>query len=285
MDKLSLYAKLLKLEHTFFALPFLLSSVVILYQETPPFGKMFWLLVAFVAARTAGMAFNRWIDLPIDKANPRTSIWPHATGHVKEQEIRQIALVSSLVFVLSSLMINWLAFFLSPFVLFLLWFYPYAKRVTYYPHFVLGLVYFLIPVAVDVALNTRVSWTALVLGTAMALWVSGFDILYSLQDYDFDRQYGVKSLAVKYGIGKALKVARLLHIGTFLSLLLLVLLVDFFGFLYVVGLFFIALLLVYEHSLVKESDLSHLNRAFFTVNAWVSLLYFLVVLISKVTDL
>ncbi len=278
-SKLRDYAELVKLEHTVFALPFALASLVLLYRDTPSLWKIFWIILAVISARTAGMALNRHIDLPIDAQNPRTRGWVHASGRVSPDEIRRLILLSGGVFVLSTLFINLYAFLLSPVVLFLLWFYPYSKRFTHYPHLVLGAVYFLVPVGVDVALNARVSTDALLLGSAMAFWVAGFDVLYALQDYDFDREHGVKSIPVKYGIEKALKIARLFHLITFFCLLLLGL--RQMGFVYFVGLAAIAGFLVYEHSLIKPHDLSKINKAFFTTNGYISILFFVVVLLDR----
>ncbi len=280
MGKLKAYAELVKFEHTIFALPFALASVLILYERFPSLWQIFWIVVALVSARTTGMAFNRLIDEPYDRLNPRTKNWPLVKGEVSKEEVKRLILISSAVFVFASLMLSWLAFLLSPVVIFLLWFYPQAKRITYYPHFILGLVYFLIPVAVDIALNERVSLEALVLGIAMGSWVAGFDILYALQDYEFDRSVGLKSIPVKFGIEKAIKIARLSHVVTFLSLLALGFLDGRLGFIYFTGLILIALFLVYEHSLIKPNDLSKINKAFFTVNGWISVAFFFVVLLD-----
>ncbi|RUM29731.1 MAG: 4-hydroxybenzoate octaprenyltransferase [Aquifex sp.] len=280
MKKVRAYAELVKFEHTIFALPFALASVLILAKEFPSLWKLFWILVALVSARTVGMAFNRLIDEPYDRLNPRTKNWPLVRGEVSKEEVRRIILVGSFVFIFSSFMLNFLAFLLSPVVLLLLWFYPQAKRITYYPHLVLGIVYFLIPVAVDVALNERISLTAVILGVAMAFWVAGFDVLYALQDYEFDKEVGLKSIPVKYGIENAIKIAKLFHFITFLSLLILGFTHRELGFIYFLGLFLIALFLVYEHSLIKPWDLSKINKAFFTVNGWISVLFFFIVLID-----
>jgi len=280
MKRVRVYAELVKFEHTIFALPFALASVLLLAKEFPSFWKLFWILVALVSARTVGMAFNRLIDEPYDRLNPRTKNWPLVKGEVTKEEVRKIILVGSVIFMFSSLMLNFLAFLLSPLVIFLLWFYPQAKRITYYPHLVLGLVYFLIPVAVDVALNERISLTAVILGVAMAFWVAGFDVLYALQDYEFDKEVGLKSIPVKYGIEKAIKIARFFHLITFISLLILGFTHKELGFIYFLGLFLIAGFLVYEHSLIKPWDLSRINKAFFTVNGWISVLFFLIVLID-----
>ncbi len=280
MERIKTYAELVKFEHTVFALPFALASVLILTESFPSFWKLFWIVVALVSARTVGMALNRLIDEPYDRLNPRTKNWPLVKGEVSREEVRRIILIGSLVFMFSAFMLNFLAFLLSPIVLFLLWFYPQAKRLTYYPHLVLGLVYFLIPIAVDVALNERISFTAFILGIAMAFWVAGFDVLYALQDYEFDKKVGLKSIPVKFGIEKAIQFARIFHGITFFSLLILGLYHERLGFLYFLGLILIALFLVYEHSLIKPYDLSKINKAFFTVNGWISVVFFLVVLLD-----
>jgi 4-hydroxybenzoate polyprenyltransferase len=278
--KIKALADVIKFSHTIFALPFALASILLLVEKPPSPEKVIYIILALILARTAGMAFNRWLDYDIDIKNPRTRNWAHIRGEISLEWIKILAVFSSAGFILVSSLINMLTFVLSPIVVFLLWFYPLAKRITHLPHFVLGLVYFLIPIAVDIALNERISLTAVLLGLAMATWVSGFDILYALQDYHFDKTHGVKSLPVKLGIEKSIKVARLLHVLTFIFLLLVGLIHPKLGWFYFIGLSVLALFLVYEHRLVKPEDLSKLNKAFFTVNGWISILYFLIVLVD-----
>ncbi|QER41509.1 4-hydroxybenzoate octaprenyltransferase [Thermodesulfobacterium sp. TA1] len=281
LERLKVYSDLLKFEHTVFALPFGLASLFLLYQEFPPFRKIVFILVAMIAARTLGMALNRLIDKPFDEKNPRTKVWPHASGLVKDWEIKLLIFFSGTVFVISCYAINFLALVLSPVVIFFLWFYPYAKRITYFPHLVLGVVYFLIPIAIDVALNEKISQLAILLGIAMGSWVSGFDVLYSLQDYEFDKKIGLKSIPVRFGIPKALRIARLFHVITFLALVFVGLVYPKITWVYYLGLFLITLFLVYEHRLITEKDLSKLNKAFFTVNGFISFVFLLVVLLNE----
>jgi len=281
MQKLKLYSELLKLEHTIFALPFGLASLLILYKNFPCWEKILYILFALISARTLGMALNRLIDKPFDEKNPRTRFWPHVQGLVKDQEIKLIILLSALFFVFFCYKINYLAFYLSPVVIIFLFIYPFAKRFTYFSHFFLGLVYFLIPIAIDVALNEKISLIAIFLGIAMACWVSGFDILYSLQDLEFDKITGLKSIPVKFGIGKSLKIAKLLHLITFFSLLLTGYLYPKTTWIYFIGLILIALFLAYEHSLIKENDLSKINKAFFTTNGFISIIFFLVICLNN----
>ncbi len=282
MEKFRHYAELVKFEHTVFALPFALASVLILTERFPSLWKLLWIIIALVSARTLGMAFNRLIDEPYDRLNPRSQSWPLVSGALSREDVRNLILLSSGIFLLSTLLINFLAFLLAPLVILLLWLYPYSKRFTHFPHFVLGLVYFLIPVAVDVALNAHVSGKALLLGLGMASWVSGFDILYALQDYEFDREQGLKSIPVKFGIERSLRFARALHSVTLLSLLSLGFADSRLGFIYFLGLFIMACFLFYEHSLIKPDDLSKINRAFFTVNGYVSIAFFLTVLVDYI---
>jgi len=280
MHKVKALADTIKFEHTIFALPFALASVLLLVDRIPPLSKILLIVLALVLARTAGMAFNRWLDYEIDRKNPRTRNWAHIKGEIPLEWVKLLAIFSSAAFILVSALINMLAFILSPVVVFLLWFYPLAKRITHFPHLVLGLVYFLIPIAVDIAINERVSLLALLLGAAMATWVAGFDILYALQDYEFDKKHGVKSLPVKLGIEGAIKVARLLHLLTFIFLLLVGFLHPKMGVIYFIGLLLLAGFLYYEHSLIKPNDLSKIDKAFFTVNGWISVIYFLIVLLD-----
>ncbi len=282
MQKVKALADTIKFEHTIFALPFALASLLLLVDRIPPLSKIVLIILALVLARTAGMAFNRWLDYEIDKKNPRTRNWAHIRGEIPLEWVKLLAVFSSAAFIVVSALINTLAFILSPVVVFLLWFYPLAKRITHFPHLVLGVVYFLIPVAVDIAVNGRVSLLAVVLGLAMATWVAGFDILYALQDYEFDKRHGVKSLPVKLGIEGAIRVARMLHLLTFIFLLLVGFLHPKMGVIYFVGLLLLAVFLYYEHRLVKPNDLSKVNKAFFTVNGWVSVLYFLIVLLDYI---
>jgi len=216
-EKFKLYSELLKLEHTIFALPFAFASIFILFKNFPSFQKLLYILFAFISARTLGMSINRLVDKPFDEKNPRTKLWPHVRGLVKDKEIKIIIFLSTILFIIFSYKINLLAFFLSPLVILSLIIYPYAKRFTYFPHLFLGLVYFLIPIAIDIALNERISLLAIFLGIAMATWVSGFDILYSLQDLEFDKTFGLKSIPVKFGIKIALKISKFLHFITFIN--------------------------------------------------------------------
>lgn len=272
INKIKTYLELIKFSHTIFAIPFGISSVFIIEKSIPSLGKLFWILLALIFARTAGMAFNRYIDVPIDKMNPRTKNWPSVKGEVKPWEMMVIGLISSILFMYSAYKLNMLAFWLSPIVVLLLLIYPAGKRFTQYVHLILGMVYFLIPVAVSIALKGYVELSAVMLGLAMAFWVSGFDILYALQDYEFDRAFGVYSIPAKYGVKNAIIIARLFHFLTFIFIILTGI-TSGLGLIYFVGVLILSGFLIYEHLLIKENDLSKINKAFFTVNGFVSIIY------------
>lgn len=279
INKIKTYAELVKFEHTIFALPFALASVFILEKGLPPLDKLFWIIVAVVSGRTAGMAFNRFFDLPFDKLNPRSKNWASVRGAVKASEILLLAIVSSVLLVFSAYKLNKLAFYLSPIAIGLLVIYPLGKRFTDFVHLILGAVYFIIPIAVSVALEGKIDISMVSLGLAMAFWVSGFDIFYALQDIDFDKKVGLHSIPAKFGVKKAILFARFFHILTFLFLILTGILANM-GVIYFGGVLILSAFLVYEHSLIKENDLSKINVAFFTINGYVSILYFVFVLLD-----
>ena len=280
--KIRAYLDLIKFEHTIFALPFGLSSVVLLVDNMPALKEIFLIIIAIVLARTLGMALNRLIDEPYDRLNPRTMKWPLVSGVVSKGEVLVIIFASAFLFILVSYLLNRLAFLLSPIILILLFVYPYGKRFTHFPHIILGLIYFLIPVAVDVALNSKVSLHAIIMGIGMAFWVSGFDILYSLQDYEFDKRVGLKSLPVMLGLEKSIKVSSIFHIITLISFLLLGLHHKDLGIIYFIGLFLISILFMYQRRIIKPNDLSKLNVAFFTSNGYISIIFLFVVIADRV---
>ncbi len=279
VNKIKLYAQLVKFEHTIFALPFVLAAVFIVEKGLPPVEKLFWILIAAVSGRTAGMAFNRFFDLPFDRLNPRTKNWVSVTGAVKAGEILFLAVVSSAVLIFSAYKLNKLAFYLSPVAVFLLIVYPLGKRFTNFVHLILGAVYFIIPVAVSVALKGEIEISTVFLGLGMAFWVAGFDIFYALQDVEFDRKAGVHSIPAKFGIKKAILFARVFHLLTFVFLVLTGYFAEL-GYIYYAGLMILTGFLIYEHTLIKEDDLSKINMAFFTVNGYISIMYMIVVILD-----
>ncbi len=267
---------MIKWEHSIFALPFALCGAMLAAGGLPAGRQLAWIVVAMVAARSAAMAFNRLADARLDAQNPRTSARALPAGQVSRAFVAVFVVVACAVLVLAAAKLNRLALYLSPVALAVLLLYSYTKRFTRWSHLVLGFALGIAPAAAWIAIRGSLDPRILILTAAVTLWVAGFDVLYACQDYDFDRQAGLHSIPRYVGIPRALLVARLLHA---LMLGLLVLLVALFqlGWLAVAGVAVVALLLVYEHSLVRPDDLSKLNAAFFTMNGVISVVFFLFV--------
>ncbi len=272
------YGHMIKFSHSIFALPFALSAAILANDRVPlTLGKLAWILVAMVSARSAAMGFNRLVDREFDRANPRTKMRHLPSGKIKTSEVILFVIFFSVIFVLAAYELNWLCFILSPVALFVLLFYSYTKRFTAFSHYVLGLALGLSPVGAWLAITGNFDWPPVILGFAVVFWVAGFDILYSLQDYDFDRQYQLYSIPRLLGPQNALQAARLSHLLSFILLFSLSLLLNL-HFMYTLGLIIIAGLLSYEHSLVRADDLSKLDMAFFNMNGIISIIFFLSIL-------
>ena len=239
------------------------------FPSLPVLGKV---VLAVVFARTAALAFNRWADADIDALNPRTRSRAIPAALLSRPQVGIAALLSGAVFVLTAAWINRLAFALSPVVLVVLLGYSYTKRFTRLSHLVLGLALGLSPLGAWVAARGEVALLPAVLGAAVLFWTAGFDIIYACQDVDFDRKEGLRSIPERWGVARALAAARILHAFT-VALLIGVGYLGGLDWVYGAGVAVVALLLIYEHSLVRPEDLSRVNQAFFTVNGIVSLAY------------
>jgi 4-hydroxybenzoate polyprenyltransferase len=263
---------MIKWEHSIFALPFALCGAMLAANGLPAIHQLAWIVVAMVAARSAAMAFNRLADVSMDAANPRTRTRALPAKELTPQFVSSFVVVSCAIFVMAASQLNRLALLLSPIALAVVLLYSYTKRFTRWSHLVLGLALGIAPAAAWIAVRGMLDPRILLLTAAVTFWVGGFDVLYSCQDYDFDRQAGLHSVPRYCGIARALWIARLFHL---LMLLLLVALVFAFGLgkLAVAGIVVVALLLIYEHSLVSAQDLSRLNAAFFTMNGVISVLF------------
>jgi 4-hydroxybenzoate polyprenyltransferase len=285
---LARWASFVKLPHTVFALPFALTGVVLASRSVmPTIGQIGWVILAFTAARFAAMAFNRIVDRDIDAINPRTRMREIPTGALLLNQVRASVVLAGLVFLAASWMLNPLCGMLSPVALGWVLFYSYCKRFTRWSHLVLGLGLGIAPVGGYLAVTGAWSdpvWMLPVLAVAVMTWSGGFDILYALQDVAFDRANGLFSLPAALGAPRALAVARILHVGTVL-LLALVGWATGGGPLYALGVAVVALLLAYEHSLVKPDDLSRLDAAFFIMNGVISISFFTCVLLERVLHL
>jgi 4-hydroxybenzoate polyprenyltransferase len=264
---------MIKWEHSIFALPFALCGAMLAANGLPTVWQLAWIVVAMVAARSAAMAFNRLADAAIDADNPRTQARALPAGLLSGGFVATFVVVSCGILVLAAWELNRLAFFLSPIALAIVLLYSYTKRFTRWSHLVLGLALGIAPSAAWIAVRGSLDPRILLLTAAVMFWVAGFDVLYSCQDYDFDRQTGLHSVPRHWGIRRALWVARGFHI---VMLLLLVALLTAFGLgrVSALGVVVVALLLGYEHTLVSPDDLSKLNAAFFTMNGVISVVFF-----------
>jgi 4-hydroxybenzoate polyprenyltransferase len=277
--RLRLTLEMIKFEHSVFALPFALTGALLAYRENHlaprVFGeKLLWIVIAMVGARSAAMAFNRILDARIDARNPRTRMRHIPAGILSIGFAWGFVIVSALVFLAAARALNPLCLKLAPLALALVFFYSFTKRFTSFSHLVLGLSLGVAPAAawigVTGSLDPRILW----LTAAVTFWTAGFDVIYSCQDYEFDRSAGLFSLPRQFGIAGALWIARLFHIVMIGCLMALAGSFQL-GWLALAGIGAVVLLLLYEHSLVKANDLSRVNAAFFTVNGYVSVLFFL----------
>ena len=279
MAKLSDIVDALKLEHTIFALPFAYLGLWVASHGNPDWVVVWWVTLAMVGARTCGMAVNRLVDLPLDRLNPRTRNWPVPAGRVKTGQLAAIAAAAGLLFFYSASRLNPLCLDLAPLALLLLILYPYLKRFTWACHFGLGAVLGAAPIGGWLAVTGRWQPAVLPLSLGVLFWAAGFDILYALLDLDFDRAHGVYSIPKRFGLKTALPISRVCHLLAVFSFGWFGLTVGQGGWFWL-GLSVVAGLLLYEHSLVSPTKLSRINKAFFTVNGWVSVSFFLFTLLD-----
>lgn len=265
--------EMIKWEHSIFALPFALCGAMLAANGVPSGRSLAWIIVAMVAARSAAMAFNRLADASIDAENPRTRTRALPAGALSPAFVATFVLVSCGVFLLAAWQLNRLTLMLAPIALAVILLYSYTKRFTRWSHLFLGVALGIAPTGAWIAVRGSLDARILLLTAAVTFWVAGFDVLYSCQDYDYDRDAGLHSVPRYFGISGALWVARLFHV-IMLGLLIALIVVFGLGKLAVVGVVAVAVLLAYEHSLVSAHDLSKLNAAFFTMNGVISVLFF-----------
>lgn len=280
------YANLVKLPHTVFALPFALVGLVLASARRPlQLAQVGWVILAFTAARFAAMAFNRIVDRDIDRQNPRTAMRELPRGTLRVGETWIAVVIASLLFMYAASQLNRLCLALSPVALAWVFFYSYTKRFTRWSHLVLGWSLAIAPVGGYLAVVggwSRPAWMLIALAIAVATWVAGFDIFYSLQDVEFDRAQRLQSMPAAVGARGAIMVARVLHVVSIAGLALVGVAVHA-GTFYWIGVMLAAGILAYEHSLVREDDLSRLDAAFFTMNGMISILFFFFVLLDRLT--
>ena len=271
-EKLTTTLAMIKFEHTLFALPFAFLGAILAANGLPTWHQMLWITVAMIGARSAAMTFNRIVDRDIDAQNPRTAGREIPSGKLSVGFAWAFLYVSIGVFLLASYSLNWLTFALSPVALIVILGYSYAKRYTSLAHVFLGLAIAISPSAAWIAVRgTLNDEIPLLLSLLVLMWTAGFDVLYACQDSEFDRKAGLRSIPARFGIKNSLKIARLFHFQAFIVLVLLYL-VTGLGYLALGGVIAVGVLLTYQHTLVKANDLSRLNAAFFTTNAFVSVI-------------
>ncbi|MBN1819972.1 MAG: 4-hydroxybenzoate octaprenyltransferase [Prolixibacteraceae bacterium] len=275
MQAIKNYSRLVKFEHTLFALPFALIGFFlgVTGSESKLSWKLFVLVIlCMVFARNAAMGFNRFLDRKIDKLNPRTSKREIPSGVIKSKHALLFVIVNSLFFITTTRFINHLCFYLSPVALSVILFYSFTKRFTALCHFILSLGLAIAPVGAYLAVTGTFNWVPIYIGTIVFFWVSGFDIIYALQDEEFDKENKLKSIPSYVGKKKALRIAVILHTISAI-VVILVGIVASVGWLYWAGAFVFISLLTYQHTLVKPDDLRKVNLAFFTTNGIASVIY------------
>ena len=276
--RLRLTLEMIKFEHSVFALPFALTGALLALRQdgfqTAGIGwKIAWIVLAMVGARSAAMAFNRLVDQRIDARNPRTAMRHLPAGLLSRGFGWAFVVVTAAVFVIAAGALNPLCLKLSPAALAMVFFYSFTKRFTSFSHLVLGFALGIAPAAAWIAIRGELDVRILWLTAAVTFWTAGFDVIYSCQDYEFDQAEGLFSLPKALGIAGALRVARLLHVLMIVCLLALVYTLHL-GTLALIGVASVTALLTYEHTLVKPADLSRVNAAFFMMNGYVSMLFF-----------
>jgi len=275
------FFSLVKFEHTIFALPFAYVGAFLAVDGVPSAHDLLWITVAMIGARSLAMGLNRMIDASIDARNPRTAGRELPSGQLTEPQVALFCLVSLGVFLLAVWQLDPIVRWLWPIPVAGFVIYPYLKRFTYGSHLWLGAVDGLAPVGAWIAITGNLPLEAWLLGAAVACWVAGFDCFYALLDVDFDRREGLKSVATAFGERGAIWAARVLHVATVGLLIAVGVLLDV-GFFYWVGVIAVAVLLIYEHALVRPGDLRRLDAAFFLVNGIISVTFFVFVLLDSV---
>jgi 4-hydroxybenzoate polyprenyltransferase len=271
------FASLVKIEHTVFALPFAYIGALLCRNDIPSAHDLVWITLAMVGARSLAMSINRLVDAEIDARNPRTATRELPAGMVSRSQVWLFCALALTLYLVACFQLDPIVRWLAPIPIVGFVVYPYLKRFTWLSHLWLGAVDGLAPLGAWVAITGRLPWESWALGAAVAVWIAGFDLFYSLFDRDVDVAQGLHSVSVRFGVEGAFRGARLLHVAT-VVLLAAVGLGLGLGWLYWLGVVAVALLLAYEHSLIRPGDLRRLDAAFFTVNGLISVVFFAFVL-------
>ncbi|WP_238904369.1 UbiA-like polyprenyltransferase [Clostridium sp. YIM B02506] len=267
------YGVLVMFSHTIFSLSFALISMLLASKGLPSPYVIFWILVAFMGARTGANAINRVIDAEIDKKNPRTATRQLPQGLMKKKEVILFSSLCFLVMIIGAYMLNPLCLILSPIALFLLIIYSYTKRFTWACHLVLGITSAAAPVGAWLAVTGKISWLPLFIGAANTLWVAGFDIIYGSQDYDFDTANGINSIPARFGVKNALHIAAFFHAITLVILIIVGLLSPQLGLIYFIGIGIISVLFILEHRMISPTNLSNVKLASYSINQLISIVF------------
>jgi len=272
--KLKTTLAMIKFEHTLFALPFAFLGAVLAANGLPTVWQIGWITAAMFGARSAAMSFNRIIDRRFDAENPRTAMRELPSGKLSVKFAWAFFAASVALFLFAAYSLNWLTFALSPVALLSISGYSYAKRFTAWAHLILGWALAISPTAAWIAVRGAFdSEVPLLLSLLVMMWTAGFDVMYACQDFEFDRKAGLRSIPARFGIKNSLNIARIFHFQAFIVLVLLHF-VTGLGWLALIGVISVGALMIYQHTLVKPNDLSRMNQAFFTTNAFVSIILF-----------
>lgn len=281
VSKTLLFAEMIKWEHSVFALPFAYMGAILAVRGAwPAWGQIGWITLAMVSGRSLAFVLNRGIDAEIDARNPRTADRAIPRGLMTTFELWVFGLASLALFMVAVFELAPIARWLSPIVIALFVIYPYTKRFTWLCHLWLGFCLGLAPVGAWVAVTGRIDWQPWILFAAVTLWTAGFDIIYATQDVEVDTREGLKSIPARFGLSAALRVTAGLHAGSF-ALLMVAGWAMHLGVVYYLGILLTGALLAYENTLVKPSDLSRVDAAFFTMNGVISVVAFLFTLADK----
>jgi 4-hydroxybenzoate polyprenyltransferase len=281
LNKIRVYLEMIKFQHSIFALPFAYIGAFLSQMKVPSFITIFWITLAMVGARSFAMSLNRLIDIEIDRRNPRTADRALPKKLISISNVILFTVISLSLFLLSVYNLAPICRYLWPFIVIPFVIYPYTKRFTWLSHFILGFCLGLAPVGAWIAVTNTFSFEPFLIGAAVLLWVAGFDILYAIQDIDFDRQHRLFSVPVRFSVKRSLELTRLLHLASIVILTWLGINLSL-GLFYFAGLVVTSILLGYENSLIKPNDLSKLNLAFFTMNGVISMVMFCFVAIEVV---
>ncbi|MDR2883633.1 MAG: putative 4-hydroxybenzoate polyprenyltransferase [Deferribacteraceae bacterium] len=273
------YLKMIKIEHSLFALPFALSATVLAAKGVPSIYTLFWVVFCMVAARSGAMGFNRWADATIDAKNPRTATREIPKGTISKNSAFIFVVVSFALFMAGAYMLNFLSFALSPIIIGIFILYSYTKRFTSLCHLVLGVALGVSPLAAWVAVTGSFNTSIIYMGVAVVLWCAGFDLFYALQDMEFDKEEGLHSFPARFGTINTMITARYMHLVAFILFFIHGAMFAM-GLIYFAGLVISGAMLLYEHYLVSKYGIAKLDKAFFNMNAAVSVILFVATILD-----